>query len=275
MSYIEQFVSSLQPVQKITLYDPSNPANVWVAKLNPKTITRKPGSVRKYVTTTNGTSVILGDREYPTTEIALTWTQMDAAERNALAAFTSIAPVVFVDNRNNGYLGVLVIDENEQLGNVTMDVWSVKASFLVIAPYHGSGISSNINALTPPTLSASLSETPGYMQSGTTVNIWSTVFTPCGESTVGPMLAITASAANKAYNVTFTAPASSYYRRTRLYWSTGVDYTQSTFLTDIESGFDASFLVQTGYVEYNTISPPLFGTAFTGFWTGGMWTEDD
>jgi hypothetical protein len=274
--YLYYFNTPLQPRQSFTLFDPLNPTNMWAAKLNPAEAPRTPGNVRKYTQTTNGGAVILGDREYPPKEIQLTWNQMDAQEFQKMAAFCNIAPVVLIDNRNNGHLGVLTITNVGQVADVTMDIFAVKASFLVLAPYNGNG--TTLNTLTPPTLTATLSSNAGVMPNPATVYLWPTVFTNTGESAIGEVTEINNTNPNAAYDITFTAPTSTYYRKLRIYWNSTNDSTTATLLTEIQNGFpvdDApSFTVWSKYIPYNTQNPPLYGSAFTGYWAGSYWVQD-
>jgi hypothetical protein len=274
MSYLNKFYTALGSTQYVKFYDPANPSNSYTCNVNPTQMPRKASSVRKYVETTGGTSTIFGGREYPTKEIGLNWNVLDYNEFLLMSAFTGISPVVMVDNNNNGYLGVFCIDQVEQL-LVTTKAVRVQASFLVLAPYNG--IESPINALTPPTLTATLDANPGYIPNATDIYIWPTVFTPFGESEVGDVLHILSTGANQGYDISFTAPTSLYYKKTRLYWNSTNDPTSATFLSDVQAGFPVvgttAFIVWTGYIPYNLETPPTYGTAFTGYFAGGLWVQ--
>jgi hypothetical protein len=113
--------------QLVKFYDPANPSTSYTPQNNPEQIILKPNNVRKYVETTNGTSVIMGDREYPPKEIALTWNTLDAADLEGIRPFIYTAPIVYVDNNDQGYLGVLILDDVEQLPGKTMLIYTVKA----------------------------------------------------------------------------------------------------------------------------------------------------
>lgn len=266
------FPTPLPTRKGVTFYDPANTGNTYTSKLNPIQIKRKPESVRKYTRTTNGTSVITGSREYPPSEIKLVWNQMDKTDYEGIRPFTGINPIVFVDNNDNGYLGVLVIDSVEQLANKSGWVYAVEASFLVVAPYNGS--SSTINTLAVPTLSVAYG-TPGYIPANTTMYAWATVITPWGESTPGSALTIAPGAtANQYASISWTAPTSNYYRKTRLYWNNANSVSSATFLGEVLSGLTQGFTIYGPYVAYSTLNPPLFGRNFTGYFAGGLWTND-
>jgi hypothetical protein len=260
--------TSLGTVQRATFYDPANTSNTYTVQFNYKSMPIKPGSIRKYTMTTNGTSVIVGDREYPPQEIQLVWDQLDKSDFDALRAFTQISPIVFVDNNDNGWLGVLVIDNAAQVSGLTKNVWAIQASFLVIAPYQGR--TRSINVLTAPTLTTTLNA-GGYIPNGTTLYFWSTIWTPWGESTVSSVTSVTTAFANQFISLGWSAPTSPYFKKLRIYWNTTNNPTTATMLTEIQAGFSASFSVYGPYVPYSTITPPIYNTAFSGFWSGGIW----
>lgn len=266
------FTTALQTRQLVSFYDPLNQGStLFSPKLNPAVITRKPGSVRKYAKTINGTSVLKGQWEYPPTEILLTWNQIDQADYLSLAYFTSLSPVVFVDNNDKGFLGALVFDEADQIAGLSMNVWTVKASFLVIAPYNGN--STSINQLAPPTLTSSVVTPGGYVPASTTLYVWPTVNTPWGESAVGSSIALTAASANTYFNVTWTNPTSTWYRYTSLYWNTANTAATATLLMQGLPAQSGSFTIYGAYQNYTTQNPPIYGTAFTGQWRGGSWVQ--
>lgn len=265
--------TDLQARQLVKFYDPANTSNSFSPKINPVQIIGKPGNVRKYTMTTNGTSVIQGGREYPPKEISLTWNMLDSADYEALRIMQFTNPLVYVDNNDFGYLGVLVIDSFEQVVNVSKKVYKVLASFLVLGPYNGQ--QTILTQLTPPTLSVNLSQTTGgYISSGTTLYFYSTVTTPWGESTPSPALVYTAGTTTNTNLavLTFSAPSSTWYRKTRIYWSTTNAPTAATLLTDCLAGQQPQFTVYTNYVAYSTLNPPTYGTAFTGRFDGGRFT---
>jgi len=262
-----------QTKQSVKFFDPSNTSNSCSPQLNPTQQILRPNNVRKYTATTNGTAVIVGGREYPPKEISLTWNQMDAADYEAFRLMQFIAPLVYVDNNDQGYLGVLVIDEVQQLAGTPKKAYSVAASFLVIGPYNGQ--STIINQLTVPTVSGGSFSTGGYLPASTTLYFFATVFTPFGESLPGPAVPITTvSTSNNSYiQLTWSAPISTWYRKTRLYWTPSNNSTTATFLTDVLAGQPTTFNVYAPYVGYSTLQPPTFGTAFTGYFSGAKWVQ--
>ena len=140
-----------------------------------------------------------------------------------------------------------------------------------MAPYNGKQLT--IPQITPPTLSA-FAQNNGFI--GPIVNLWfwATAFTAQGESVVGPSTNITTpndGLNNHSILLQWVPPASTDLRRTRIYWSTSSNWQGASFLTDIGAGFNPSFNVVGTYVQYSPIAPPLFGTAFTGNWAGGIW----
>lgn len=265
--------SSLGVKQAVKFWDPSNPANSFSPQINPLTVARTPGTVRKYIKTTNGTSVISGDREYPPLEIQLSWDQIDYQDYLGLAAFTAIDPIVFCDNNNQGYLGVLVIDKAGQVAGKTKNVWAIQAAFLVIGPYNG--VTGTINNLAPPTLSVTNHNTGGYITASSTIYLWPTVFTPWGESTVGSMLTYSVpSGTNTNYgNISWTQPGNSYFTKLRLYWSSANNPANATLLTEVQAGQTGTFNLYSNYVAYSTTTPPTYTTAFTGYWMGALWQQ--
>ena len=266
------FPTPLPSRQGYTFFDPANPGVAFSVPNNPVTAKRKPQNVRKYTMTTNGTSVINGDREYPPAEISLTWNQIDYTYFEQLAQWQLINPIVMVDHLDNGYLGVLIIESAEPISGLTRNVWAVTANFLVIAPYNG--LISVLNSLAAPTISFALSSTPGYIAPSTTINLWTTVFSPWGESVPSTLTTITNSTTNAAYNCSFIPPASVFYRKTRIYWNTTSTLSNATFFMDILSGFPTdipnTFTLYGNYAPYCTLNPPSYGTSFQGTWNGGL-----
>lgn len=259
--------------QLCTFYDPLNLSNSFTPQFNYQSQDFTPGNVRKYSQTINGTNIISGDREYPPTEIDIVWPQIDIADYNKLKVFTAITPCVFVDNNDNGFLGVLVIDKAGQIPGKTSNVWAVSAKFLVLSPYNG--LHTNINAVTPPTLSV-FNQSNGFIGPNVTMNFWATAFTAWGESQVSPVASITTpndGLNNHSIAIQWVFPSSIYLKKVRLYWNSASMASNSTMLADIQAGFNPSFFVYGPFVNYNTINPPLFGTAFSGYWAGGQWVQ--
>jgi hypothetical protein len=268
------FPTKLGHRQLIQIYDPANTSDSFTPSNNPTTQAFKPETVRKYVRTTNGTSIISGDKEYPPSEISLNWDFIDYSGVNAMRMFTAISPVVLVDNNDNGFLGIFCIDDAAQVPGKTSNVWAIKSSFLVLNPYNGN--LSTVNQLVPPTLTTSAATTGGAIPASTTLYFWSTVFTQYGESVISAVKsqATAAGTATNTITVNFTANPSIYYRKTRLYWNTINDPTSSTMLTEIMAGQTPSFIVGGNYAEYNQEVPPSYGQAFQGLWASGLWLND-
>lgn len=260
----------------VKFWDPANISNAFSPQINPVTISRTPGNVRKYVKTANGTSIISGDREYPPIEIKMTWDELDYADYQSLMLFTAIDPIVFADNNNQGYLGVFVIDKAGQVVGKTKNVWAIEAAFLVLGPYNGQ--TGSILNLTPPSIAIVQNTAGGYINGGTTAGyLWNTVFTPWGESLVGNAtgVALTATSGTNtnSFSVSWAQPSSTYYVKSRLYWNSTNDPTTATLLTEVQAGQVGSFTVYTAYAQYSTVNPPTYTTAFTGYWTGSLWTQ--
>lgn len=266
-----QFPTVLTPTQFFKFYDPNNTGNSWTVNVNPTVVKRKAGTVRKYIKTVNGTGLISGGREYPPAEIVLTWNQIDKTQVEGIRQFAALDAVVMVDNNDQGFLGVLVIDEADQLGGKSGNVWYVSASFLTVSPYNGTN--SVINKLSPPLLAATVNTSGGYIPN-TSLFVWPTVVTKWGESTPGTVLAPTTAGSNQWVNVTFAPPASAYYRSTRLYWNSTNNSTTATFLAEIPAGLTAAFPIYGPYNAYTNTNPPLLGTNFTGYFSGGLWVND-
>jgi hypothetical protein len=258
----------------VAFYDPANTSNIWKPMNNPATQQFTPGNVRKYVNTTNGTSVIIGDREYPPMEIKLGWEQIDKKDVDGIRIYCGISPVVYVDSNDQGFLGVLMFDQAGQIAGSSANVWQLQASFLVIAPYNG--LLTNINSITPPSLTDVTTTTGGYIPLSTTTNYWATVFTQWGESTPGAMHAVTTGSGTNTNKtvLSFTTPVKNYVK-VRIYWSTGTNFANATFLTDVFTGASPnnSFTVYSAYNQYSPANPPLYGTAFTGYFAGGMFEQ--
>jgi hypothetical protein len=262
--------SPLGPRKSVAFFDPLNPGVVFKPQNNPETEIVSPNSVRKYLPTTNGTSVIVGDREYPPKEIALTWTYLDAADLEGLRPYIATSPIVFVDNNDQGYLGVLIFDQVQQLPGKTFLIYTVKASFLVLGPYNG--LLTNINSLTPPSMTTALAS-GGYIPNATTLYFWQTVFTPWGESAVSSASTVTTSSANQRITLSWTAPVNSWYRKSRIYWNTTASASTATLLTEVLAGWTPSFIAYSNYFAYSTVVPPSYTTAFTGYFGAGKWLQ--
>jgi len=166
---------------------------------------------------------------------------------------------------------VLNIDGAQQLPGKSGNVWEIKAAFLVLSPYNGQ--STTLMSLTAPTLSVGMATSGGYIPTASTFYVWSTASNKNGETTVSAAATVTSTSNNSLATITFTHPTSTYYIKTSLYWNTVNNPATATFLTDIPNGFTPSFPI---YVTPQSISyqtPPLYGTAFTGRWSGGRWTQ--
>lgn len=377
--------------QLVRFYDPYNPTTTFTPQLNPRQQMVKPNNIRKYTETTNGTSVILGDREYPPKEIQLVWPIMDSADYESFRTMCAINPLVFVDNNDNGYMGLLQIDDVQQVPDKTYKVYEVHASFLVISPYNGTN--SVLNVLTNPTLTTSAAWTAsnGYIPSGVPIYFYPTVCTPWGETTAGTEYSIcngiqtpivaptcgssaggalgattyyvrytfttangetqaspettkavaannvltvtsptspnsswtqissiatgwnvyvstasgnetkqasniaigtnwteptsgliagtalptsnTSGIANPSFQLQWGAPASNWYRKTRIYWAPTSGAATATLMTEVLSGLTNTFTVYTSYVQYSFLIPGSVNTAFTGYWAGGKFVQ--
>lgn len=264
--------TALPPRQLVTFYNPSDPLNTFTPQINPVTEKRKPNSVRKYMETTNLGAAIIGDREYPPKEITLTWNQMDDSDYQQFKNMSFIYPLVFVDNNDNGFLGALVFDSVEQLSKVTKKIWQVQASFLVTAPYDG--LYNAIPKLDPPQLSVTVNSSGGYITFGTNEYFWTTIVTKTGESTIGQMVSATAGSNNNSFLLTFAAPVSIYYVKTRIYWNSAPNPATATFLADIFNSQNSTWTAYGPYVNYSQLNPPSYNSAFTGYWAGALWVAD-
>lgn len=266
------FPTALQTRQLVTFFDPSNPGLMYFQpRLNPSIITRKVTSVRKYQKTINGTSIITGNWEYPPQELSMNWNQIDFSDYDLLREYSYIYPIVFIDNNDQGFLGTFVFDTAEQIPNLSRNVWAVKGSFLVQAPHDG--LTTILPQLAGPTIS--LAQTSGgYMPTAYTLYFWSTATTPWGESVAAGPFSITTNAASAAISATWANPTSNWYRTTKLYWNTTNNSATATQLMETEPGQTGSFTVYGQYVQYSITNPPAYGTAYTGHWSGGLWTVD-
>lgn len=270
------FPTSLGARQLISFFDPSDSTNIVTPNLNPTVIKRKPNNLRKYTATTNSTSVILGAFEGPVSEISISYPMIDISQLEAIIPFTQLSPVVFVDNNDAGFYGVLVVDSCEQLNNYTRNVWALDMSFLVIGPYNG--LTTTLPQLTAPTITATLAGVTGYIPNPATIYLWATVFTnrsADSESVVGSMTTISNTTPNAAYSLSWTPPSSLYFSKLRVYWNSTNNPVTATLLTECYSGFPSdvpnSFTLFNNYVAYNSESPVSYGTAFSGYWAGSIW----
>lgn len=268
----------LPSVQYVTFFDPNNPLTTFTPQLNPVQIPRAVGNVRKYTETVNGGVIILGDKEYPPKEIGLVWNQLDDSDFQKLVKFSYLFPCAFVDNNDNGFIGCLVFDQVQQVPKVTKKIWQVKASFLVTSPYNG--LVNAIPQLDPPALTLQILDptntpgNPGYITASTTQYFWATIVSRTGESTVGQILTATSIHNYTAFVLSFTAPVSYYYLKTRIYWSNQTIAANATFLADIWAGQTATFTAFGPYVNYSNALPPSFSQSFTGYWAGATWIPD-
>jgi hypothetical protein len=222
--------------------------------------------------TTNGTSIISGDKEYPPSEIVLKWNQIDYSYLQQLAAWQSTFPLVMVDHLDNGYLGVLCCESSEPIPSITRNTWAATFNFLVIGPYNG--LHSTVPQLEAPTIAYALSGSPGYIAPSTTIYLWGSSFSPWGETALSSVTTIVNSTSNAAYNISFTPDSSGFYRKSRFYWNTSNTPSTATFFMDVLSGFPQdgpnTFTVWGNYAPYSALTPPSYGTAFKGMFAGGL-----
>lgn len=267
------FPSSLPTRQGFTLFDPANVSNTFTTPLNPLTVKRTPASVRKWTETVNGTAAVLGQTEYPPKMIQLTWPQLDKAQFDSIRAFTALAPIVMIDNNDQGFLGVLVADSTEQLASTSGWVWNCQFSFLVIAPFNG--VHTTVNSLAIPTITPSVSTTGGFIPSSNTSYIWATVVTAWGESLPGPVITATSGGGTQTSSVSLSwiNPTSNYYRKLRLYWNNTNNSATASWLTDVWAGQTPTFTIFTQYLPLWPKNPPTYGRAFTGYWAGSQWVN--
>lgn len=267
------FPTALPTRQGFRLYDPANPTNTYTTPLNPLQVKRTPGTLRKWTPLVNGNAAIIGNTETAPKMIQLIWPQLDKASFDAIRTMCAVAPIVMVDNNDQGYLGVLVCDSPEQLANVSLNVWNATFSFLVIAPYNGT--STTINTLAIPTVTPTVSTTGGFINGSTTLYLFATVVTKWGESAPGPAISVTTPNGTNTNMATlaFTAPTSGYYKKLRLYWNTANNSATATWLTDIWAGMTSTYTLYTGYIPYSTLVPPTYGRNFTGDFQGSLWTN--
>lgn len=276
----------LQPRQLVQFFDPNNPSNIYSPQINPQQITMNPGNVRQYQGTTNGAATIIGKREYPPVQIQLTWSQMDVTDYQGIAAFTSLSPIVYVDNNNNGYIGVLTIQQAGQIVGMSSNVWGATMNFLVLGPYNGliGGVPTLIPQLNPNSTGGTQGNVnftatngghnTGFIPTSTTIRFWLTFTSRTGESVVGTVLPQTTAHANDSIILTWNPDLSNYYITSKLYWFTTNTPSAATFLTEVQAGFPGTFTVYAPYVQYSLANPPAYGQAFMGFWVGGLWYPD-
>lgn len=265
------FPTNLTPRQAITFKDPAGVVPQYQVLLNPGKMPRSPSNMQKWQGTVNGGALIIGQGELPPKEIAFSWDQVDISDLQGIAAFTSVKPSIFIDNRDNGYLGALVLDAPEQIAGKLSDTWAVKGSFLVISPYDG--LTKILNKLAVPALSVSLATSGGYIPASTTIYVWATVTTPSGESLPsGPTVITTGSGGSANYaSLSWTVPTSKYYRKLSLYWNTVNNSSTATWLTDVWAGQTQTASIFTKYIQYSKKNPPTYTRAYTGQWQGGLW----
>lgn len=273
MGLQQVFPSSLGGVQYIRFVDPSGVTPTFVVNLNASSIVRTPGTIKSQRVTTNSTNVIVGGVESAPKKISLAWPQIDYTQVQGIVPFVNIDPCVIILNDDSAYIGSLIVEDAQQLSGYTRNVWSLKLSFLPVGPYNG--LTTTLNQLTPPTLSSALSSATGYIANPSDIYVWNSVFTEWGESTVnGTPLHIANSTANAAYTISWTAPSSIHYRKTRLYWAATNTLADATLLAEVLAGFPqdnpSSFTVFTNYVQYSSLKPASYGTAFTGYFAGAL-----
>jgi hypothetical protein len=241
-------------------------------QLNPQALTYSPGVARKAAMTTNAGQVIIGDREAPPKSIAIEWSEQPSVDLAGIQPFTLVQPCAFVDNNDNGFLGEFCIDNQAQLNNVSLKGYNVKASFLPYCPYNG--LTTVLNSIAAPTLTQSSLGTIGYIPIGTPIYIWATAVTAVGESVPGTVTTIASSGtANEAYQITWTTPSSQWFRGINLYWNSANDLATATLLVKILSGQTSTFNIYSSYLAYTAVTPPTYGTSFTGYWSGGLWIQ--
>lgn len=264
--------TSLQPTQYLKWFDPANTSNSYTVQLNPQKLDYMAGAARKATRTTNANQNILGDREGPPKSISMEWGQQPSVDLAGIQPFTEIQPCAFIDNNDNGFLGVFCIDDQQQLNDVSLLGYNVKASFLPTCPYNGE--TTTLNYIAAPTLSQSSLGTIGYIPASTPVYIWATALSAVGESIPGSVLTIASSGTpNEAYQISWTTPSSQWFRGVNLYWNSTNTLATATLLCSILSGQSSSFNIYSSYLAYTTVNAPSYGTSFTGYWSGGLWVQ--
>ena len=167
-----QFLSADAPSLNVT--GATNLAN------NPLQYFIPPGNVGKVDLGINGQSYFRGDGEFAPFALELDWNELAIADYQKLAALRPYL-ITFIDIRNNGYYGKLMMSGPKSIKG-TADLVSTTGSFCVLAP-SDAGSANAVNRIAAPgaftvTLGAASS---GYIPSSTTLYYWLTFSSLWGE----------------------------------------------------------------------------------------------
>lgn len=269
-----QFICDDSPSISITTANPL--AN------NPKVFKVGPGNVEKIVPSVDGTSKITGQDEYAPFALDIEWPQISFTDYMRLA---SLVPyyLTFIDYRNNGYYGRMILSGPGADKPYTADVVSCTATFFVLGP-SSDGNANGVNTLPfPPTMDVDSTESAGYIKHSVTTWYFLTFHTIYGE-TVPQYTSITTGTSGTGYmnTVTWSWPSSNYCTYASIYAGTSAAPNGSgtpLLMAEILSNQTPAWNDLVGFAGISPAGaalyqqPPLVNNAYTGKWYGGIWVN--
>ena len=254
----------------------SDAGPTFTVQTNPSTYSLMPNNQQEtQVPAQLGPAFFNGAIEMPPTSIPMEWMEMSEPDYNTLASNFHLQPCTMIDMDDRGFYGFLKLGGFDfQLG-AAQKVGIVKAVFVCIQPSNGT--TSVINTFgSPATLTATVSG-GGSIPSGTTVYYRHTFFSNWGESLASPIYSVSTGATNNAaITLIWTAPASGFYRKTRLYSalsSGGLANGSLAVCNDVLWAFTQQWIDTTGIqgTQNQAYVPNLIDRSARGFFLGGVW----
>lgn len=220
-------------------------------------------------------NLLNGGSEFAAASVPLEWTEMDEQEYINLQPY-HLTPCTMIDMDDHGYFGWLVLGSFEYLPGVMTKVGQVKAQFIVSTP--SNGLSSVINTLAAPTSGnlTATAATGGSLAASTTLYYVLTFFSNWGQTTMSPVVSVTTGAsAGGAVDLSWTAPASSYFRKARIWISTSNNFSaggSALVKAEVYTAWNQTWPDYCGTSGVtSTDILPSSNTAYLGLWAGGKW----
>lgn len=221
-----------------------------------------------------GANMLQGGVEFASATIAMEWAELDFAEYQKLQAYHMV-PSTMIDAADQGFYGWLVLGGFQWIAGAATQTGKAVAAFVVCRP--APGAVTTINSLATPASSPTASGTTGgSIPTGTTLYYAHTFWSNWGESGISPVRTFTTGTNGALVNLSWTAPTSGYFRKTRIYTASSaaglVPGATAYVLADVyalwsQTWADVSGL--TGLTSQATI--PLANYAYTGSFAGAAW----
>lgn len=263
-----QFISTDVPSLSITTGN--------YLSVNYSTLSRTVGSFQANDYDLSGRTVIRAVTEVAPFAILMTWAALPFSDYQKLALLAAY-PIHFIDHRNQGFYGRMVLKAPTSVKTGT-DTVSFSLEFYPVSPSDQGGASS-INRLSAPsnfpTSNSGVAST-GYIPASTANYYWLTFATPYGETTAasglgGSNLSTQAGTCN---TITWTWPSSMNCYKASLYVSSDSTMAHAVLLAETLNGMRATFVDYDGRAGTVLNDPvPTSNTAYLGSWTGGQWVN--